>query len=51
MKISLGNVVVSNTLYEIIFFYVSEVGAYKANTPLQKRFCDFSQRGYIFGFF
>ena len=31
--------------------YVSKIGAYEANSPLQKRFCDFSQRGYVFGFY
>ena len=27
---------------------MSKIGAFEANSPLQKRFCDFSQRGYVF---
>ena len=29
----------------------AKIEAYEANSPLQKRFCDFSQRGYVFGFY
>ena len=39
-------------LYEIIFFiHVSKIEAYEANLPLQKRFCDISQWGYVFGLY
>ena len=39
-------------LYEVNFFYVCvKIEAYEANSPLQKRFRDFSQRGYVFGFY
>ena len=31
--------------------YVVKNGAYEANSMLQNRFRDFSQRGYVFGFF
>ena len=31
--------------------YVVKNGAYEANSPVQKRFSDFSQRGYVFGFY
>ena len=29
---------------------MSKIGAYEANTPPQKRLCDFSQRGYVLDF-
>ena len=36
---------------EIILIYVVKIGTYEANTPLQERFRDFSQSGYVFGFY
>ena len=52
MKILLCNVAMGNKLYEIIFLInVLKIEAYEANSPLQKKFCDFSQRGYFFGFY
>ena len=48
MKILLCNVGIRNKLYEIRL--LSKIGAYEANSPVQKRLRDFSQRGNVSDF-
>ena len=41
----------TNFMKQIFLSYIVKNGAYEANSHVQKRFSDFSQRGYVFGFY
>ena len=41
----------TNFMKNSFFIHLVKNGANEANSPLQKRFRDFSQRGYVFGFY